>query len=142
MIDLGRHVVLSYPVMNFQVAQECPRFSSSSAESLEIRQSQHGLGWLVTLLVTETRGDDFSRDGGCLENFFLRINGKHVHRRTCPSLLEGFDPLGYAWSCCSHPVTTRGDKRRPEDDRMKKWKTPGSWRTPLCCKCSAQAFLL
>lgn len=32
------------------------------------------LGWLDTILATETQGDDFYGDGGRLENFFLAKN--------------------------------------------------------------------
>lgn len=54
--------------------------------------------------------------GGVWKTFsLLRINGEDIPGRIHPSVLEVFVSLYYAWSCCSHPVTTRGDKQQDEE---------------------------
>ena len=53
------------------------------------------------------------REVGHLETFYLlRINVKGIYGRTRPSLLGVFVSMCYAWGCCGHPVTTRGDKQQ------------------------------
>lgn len=88
------------------------------------------------------RGRERERWGIWKTFCLLRINVKGICGRTRPSLLGVFVSMCYAWGCCGHSVTTRGDKQYAEDGREKTWKTPGSLRTLLGWKCLAQELLL
>lgn len=60
------------------------------------------------------RGRERERWGIWKTFYLLRINVKGICGKTRPSLLGVFVSMCYAWGCCGHPVTTRGDKQHAE----------------------------
>lgn len=80
--------------------------------------------------------------GGALKTFYLlRINVKGACGRHALSLLGVFVSVCYAWGCCGHPVTTRGDKQHAEMAGRRHGKHQ-ILRMLLGWKCLAQELLL